>query len=138
MICIIFSKGFKIYLGVLLCLTVLYIILKIFNQLNCIHHVLTPALTLETYIKYLEDPLCLHSNNINSSSERLDDEMNVFNNRNCLHRYHPKFIVPNEGGLWFFQFINPLSRLIKMIEVVSKIKLLMLTDDQCTLQDTLL
>lgn len=101
---------------------------------NC---VLT-TLTLETYVNYLENPLCLHSNNINSSSECLKDEMHVFNNCNCLHRYHPKYKVPNEGGLWIFEFIFPLSRLIKIIEVVLKIKLLMLTDDQCTLQDTLL
>lgn len=101
---------------------------------NC---VLT-TLTLETYVNYLENSLCLHSNNINSSSECLEDEMHVFNNRNCLHRYHPKYIVPNEWGLWIFEFIFPLSRLIKIIEVVLKIKLLMLTDDQCPLQDTLL
>lgn len=95
-------------------------------------------LTLETYVNYLENPLCLHSNDINSSSECLKDEMNVFKNCNCLHGYHPKYEVPNEWWLWFFQFIFPLSRLVKVVEVVSKMKLLMLTDDQCTLQDTVL
>lgn len=74
--------------------------MKLYSPYHTNNRVLTPApLTLETYANYLENHLCLHSNNINSSSERLDDEMNVFNNRNCLHRYHPKYIVPNEGGL---------------------------------------
>lgn len=54
---------------------------------------------LEIYIKYLEDFLCLYSNNINLLFECFDDEMNVFNNCNCFYRYYLKYIVLNGGGL---------------------------------------
>lgn len=40
-------------------------------------------LTLETYVKYWEKHLCLHSNQINSSAKCQEDEMNVSENCNC-------------------------------------------------------
>lgn len=71
--------------------------MTLYSPYHTNNRVLTQApLTLETYVNYLEIPLCLHSNNNTSSSECLEDEMNVFNNCNCLSRYHPKYIVPNE------------------------------------------
>lgn len=86
-------------------------------------------LMLEIYVNYLENFLCLYSNNINLLFECLEDEMYVFNNCNCFYRYYLKYIVLNEWGLWIFEFIFFLFCLIKIIEVVLKIKLLMLIDD---------
>lgn len=81
--------------------------------------VFTPVLlTLETYVKYWEKYLCLHSNQINSSAKCQEDEMNVSENCNCY--FSGIFHHLNEWGRWIFKFIFSLPRLVIIIDFFFK------------------